>query len=111
MGSVLASVPGTPQAEDAVLMAQVPTTAVINPTTAAQQVKVNYNGTPQLAPITGTTMSYATNTPNRVIQVGSVYYLCLNGVWFMSNTPEWSVADCAVGAAGDLYHPVKLAGL
>ena len=94
MGSVLASVPGTPQAEDAVLMAQVPTTAVLNPTAAAQQVKVSYNGTPQWAPITGTTMSYATNTPNRVIQVGSVYYLCLNGVWFMSNTPNgpWQTA-------------------
>ncbi len=94
MGSVLASVPGTPEAEDAVLMAQVPTTAVINPTTAAQQVKVDYSGTPQWSPIPGTTMSYATNTPNRVIQVGSVYYLCLNGVWFMSNTPNgpWQTA-------------------
>ncbi len=94
MGGVLASVPGTPEAEDAVLMAQVPTTAVINPTTAAQQVKVSYNGTPEFSPITGTTMSYATNTPNRVIQVGSVYYLCLNGVWFMSNTPNgpWQTA-------------------
>jgi len=94
MGGVLASVPGTPQAEDAVLMAQVPTTAVINPTTAAKQVDVKYNGTPEFSPITGTTMSYATNTPNRVIQVGSVYYLCLNGVWFMSNTPNgpWQTA-------------------
>ena len=94
MGGVLASVPGTQQAEDAVLMAQVPTTAVINPTTAAKQVKVKYTGTPQFSPITGTTMSYATNTPNRVIQVGSVYYLCLNGVWFMSNTPNgpWQTA-------------------
>jgi hypothetical protein len=75
-------------------MAQVPTTAVINPTEAAKQVKVSYNGEPQFSPITGTSMSYATNTPNRVIQVGAVYYLCLNGVWFMSNTPNgpWQVA-------------------
>ena len=36
MGGVLASVPGTPQAEDAVLMAQVPTTAVINPDDSRQ---------------------------------------------------------------------------
>ena len=94
MGGVLASVPGTQQAEDAVLMAQVPTTAEINPTEAAKEVKVSYNGSPQFSPITGTTMSYATNTPNRVIQVGSVYYLCLNGVWFMSNTPNgpWQTA-------------------
>ena len=94
IGGVLASVPGTPQAEDAVLMAQVPTTAVINPTTAAQQVKVSYDGAPQFSSITGTSLSYATNTPNKVIQVGSVYYLCLNGVWFMSNTPNgpWQTA-------------------
>jgi hypothetical protein len=94
MGGVLASVPGTPEAEDAVLMAQVPTTAVINPAAAAKEVKVSFNGTPQFVPIAGTTMSYATNTPNKVIQVGSVYYLCLNGVWFMSNTPNgpWQTA-------------------
>ena len=30
-GKVLASVPGTPEAEDAVLIAQVPTTATVNP--------------------------------------------------------------------------------
>ena len=87
MAGVLASVPGTPQAEDAVLIAQVPTVAVLNPAAAAKEVKVSYNGTPEWSPITGTTMSYATNTPNKVIQVGSLYYLCFQGVWFMS-TPR-----------------------
>jgi hypothetical protein len=95
MGGVLASVPGTPQAEDAVLIAQVPTTAVINPAEAAKEVKVNYNGSPQFSPITGTSMSYATNTSNKVIQVGSLYYLCFQGVWFMSTTPNgpWQTAS------------------
>jgi hypothetical protein len=91
---VLASVPGTPEAEDAVLMAEIPHTAVINPTTAAQQVNITYSGEPKFVPIEGTSMLYATNTTNQVIQVGSQYYLCANGVWFNSNSPQgpWLVS-------------------
>ncbi len=93
-GRVLASVPGTPEAEDAVLLAQIPTTATVDSAKAAASVKVNYSGSPQFVPIQGTTLSYATNTPNRVIQVGSLYYLCFQGVWFMSTTPQgpWQTA-------------------
>jgi hypothetical protein len=90
----LVSVPGTPEAADAVLMAQIPQTAVIDPKTAAEQVKVSYQGDPQFAPIQGTSMSYATNTTNQVIQVESTYYLCQNGVWFNSHSPQgpWVVS-------------------
>jgi hypothetical protein len=93
--AILASVPGTTQAKDAVLIAQIPTTMVINPTTAAAQAKVTYTGDPQFAPIEGTSLQYATNTPDKVIQVGDVYYLCLQGVWFMSTTPQgpWTTAS------------------
>jgi len=93
--AILASVPGTNQAKDAVLIAQIPTTMVLNPTKAAAQASVTYTGAPQFAPITGTTLQYATNTPDKVIQVGDVYYLCLQGVWFMSTTPNgpWTTAS------------------
>jgi len=93
--AILASVPGTPQAKDAVLIAQIPTTMVLNPTTAAAQARVTYTGAPQFAPIEGTTLQYATNTPDKVIQVGDVYYLCLQGVWFISTTPQgpWTTAS------------------
>ena len=93
-GRVLSSVPGTPEAEDAVLMAQIPTTMIVNPAEAAAKAKVTYDGEPQFTPITGTSLSYATNTPNKVIQVGDVYYLCLSGIWFMSATPQgpWTTA-------------------
>ena len=93
-GRVLASVPGTPEAEDAVLLAQIPVTAQVDPAKAAATVNVVYSGSPQFVPIQGTTLSYATNTPNRVIQVGSLYYLCFQGVWFMSTTPQgpWQTA-------------------
>jgi len=93
--AILSSVPGTSQAKDAVLIAQIPTTMLLNPTTAAQQAKVSYTGQPQFAPIEGTSLQYATNTPDKVIQVGDVYYLCLQGVWFMSTTAQgpWTTAS------------------
>jgi hypothetical protein len=87
-GRVLASVPGTEEAKDAVLMARVPTKLTVNPTTAAAEVKVAYSGDPQFKPIEGTSLTYATNTPDKVIQVGDVYYLCLQGIWFNSTTAQ-----------------------
>jgi hypothetical protein len=93
--AILASVPGTTEAKDAVLIAQIPTTMVLNPASAAAQAKVSYTGNPQFAPIEGTSLQYATNTPDKVIQVGDVYYLCLQGVWFISTTPQgpWTTAS------------------
>jgi hypothetical protein len=93
--AILASVPGTSQAKDAVLIAQIPTVMLLNATAAAAQAKVDYTGAPQFAPIEGTTLQYATNTPDKVIQVGDVYYLCLQGVWFMSTSPlgPWTTAS------------------
>src|SRR2546423_1433424 len=93
-GRVLVSVPGTDDAKDAVLMAQVPTTATVDPK-AAEQAKVTYTGDPEFKPIEGTSMQYATNTADKVIKVGDVYYLCLQRVWFMSPsaTGPWTTAD------------------
>ena len=94
-GQVLSSVPGTPEAEDAVLIAQIPTTVTVDAAQAAKEVQVSYVGQPQFVPIAGTTMLYAVNTPNKVIQVGSQYYLCYQAVWFVSSTPTgpWVVAQ------------------
>lgn len=87
-GKILASVPGTEQAEDAVLIAQIPTTAIIDPVSAAAQASVTYSGPPKFEPIAGTSMSYAVNTNDKVILVNNVYYLCLNGVWFNSTSAQ-----------------------
>ncbi|MFM0334563.1 hypothetical protein [Paraburkholderia strydomiana] len=86
-GRVLRSVPGTPESKDAVLLAQIPTTVEINPGAAAAEVKVAYNGEPTFDPIPGTSMSYASNTPAKVIKVQQRYYLCSQGVWFDSASP------------------------
>src|SRR5947199_4920412 len=82
--AILATVPGTEEAKDAVLLAQVPTTMTVNSTQAAAKVKVESAGVPKFEPIKGTSMEYATNTSDKVIKVGNVFYLCLQGVWCMS---------------------------
>ena len=92
---ILSSVPGTEEAKDAVLIAQIPTVMEIDPKSAAAQAKVSYSGDPQFAPIEGTSLYYATNTADKVIKVGDVYYLCLQGVWFMSPNAQgpWTTAS------------------
>ncbi|MBY0275120.1 hypothetical protein K2Z84_07255, partial [Candidatus Binatia bacterium] len=95
MGFVRASVPGTDEAKDAVLLAQVPTTATIeDPAALAKQASATYDGPPKFEPIAGTSLAYASNTPEKVIKVGDLYYLCLQGVWFVSTTPQgpWQTA-------------------
>jgi hypothetical protein len=93
--AVLSSVPGTEDAKNAVLIAQIPTVMEIDPKSAAAQAKVSYSGEPQFAPIEGTSLSYATNSADKVIKVGDVYYLCLQGVWFMSPGAQgpWTTAS------------------
>jgi hypothetical protein len=92
---VRVSVPGTQEAADAVMLAQIPTTAVVNRAEAEAKVQVAYDGQPQWAPIEGTTLKYATNTESRVIRSGDLYYLCFQGIWFVSSSPAgpWKTAD------------------
>src|SRR6476660_965682 len=67
--AILATVPGTEEAKDAVLLAQVPTTMTVKPAEAAAKVKVAYAGDPKFEPIKGTSMQYATNTTDKVIEL------------------------------------------
>jgi hypothetical protein len=91
----LASVPGTQEANDAVLLSQVPTTAIVNRAQAEAQVKVAYAGEPQFVAIESTPVFYAVNTPYKIIRVGNAYYLCYQAVWFVSMSPTgpWKTAD------------------
>ncbi len=95
MAHVLSSVPGTVEASDAVLLAQIPTTVVVNRAEAEAQAKATYDGDPKFAPIEGTKMQYATNTQDKVIKVGDLYYMCFQAVWFVSSSPNgpWKTAD------------------
>ena len=85
---VLASVPGTPEATEAVLLATVPRTARVN----AKELKapdVAYSGgAPIFKPIDGAKgLEQAVNTDKDVVKSGSQYYLCYQGVWFLGTSP------------------------
>ncbi|MFM9055335.1 MAG: carbohydrate-binding family V/XII, partial [Bacteroidota bacterium] len=94
MDAVLASVPGTPQAKDAVLDAQVPQTATVDRKTAGKNATVTYDGAPKFEPVDGTSLFLAVNASKTVFRSGSMYYLVDNGIWFESknyNGP-WEVS-------------------
>lgn len=89
---VLASVPGTSQAAEAVLLASVPQTARVDKKTV-KAPEVTYQGTPDFQPIEKIDVQRAVNTDKDILKVGDLYYMCFQGVWFMSKTPTgpWEV--------------------
>jgi hypothetical protein len=92
-GAVLASVPGTPQARQAVIANAIPQTATISRSEAT--LTVQYDGPPQLKPIEGTPLQYVVNAALPVIRVdASSSYALQNGVWFVAPSPTgpWAVA-------------------
>jgi len=97
--NVLASIPGTPMAQEALIANSIPQTATVHRDQAT--LSVTYVGAPSFAGIPGTALSYATNTVTPVIQVtpGS-YYACQSGVWFQAPGPNgpWAVATAVPGA-------------
>jgi hypothetical protein len=91
---VLASVAGTPAAEEAKIDAQIPQTAKVDRKTA--KVEVKYDGKPQFKKIEGTSLELAENSNVTVIKDNNgKYYAVDNGVWFVAAKAEgpWSVAD------------------
>jgi hypothetical protein len=84
---VLASVAGTPQAQEAMIANSIPQTATV--------LRVNgptftpaFDGAPVFRPITGTTLMYAVNSKIPVIQVTPTsYYAVEAGVWFTAAAP------------------------
>ncbi|HYZ33026.1 MAG TPA: hypothetical protein VE684_12180 [Crenalkalicoccus sp.] len=92
-GSVLPSVPGTAEAQEAVLQAQIPRTATLDRKTAT--LEVTYVGRPEFKPIPGTGIAYAVNTSFEVLEIGGKYYCCHQGAWFVAARPTgpWALAD------------------
>jgi len=101
--TVLASVPGTPEAKEALIANSIPQTATI--TRSEAKLTVQYDGEPQLEPIQGTTLSYAKNTSAAVIKVSADNYYCVEaGVWFKARSPQgpWLVADTVPAQVYDI---------
>jgi uncharacterized membrane protein YgcG len=91
--NVLVSVPGTPQANEAVIANSIPQTATVQRNDA--KLDLAYDGAPQFQPIADTPLSYAINSATPVIEVDAQsYYSVENGVWFVAVSPTgpWSVA-------------------
>ncbi len=80
--NVLAGIPDTQEAREAILDSQIPQTATVKRSEAA--LTVSYDGTPEFATVEDTDMFYATNTSYSVIRYGSKYYCCNEGVWFVA---------------------------
>jgi len=105
---VLFSVPGTPEAEVAVLLSSVPRRAIVNIKDA--RVVVVYDGAPEFEEIGGATVTiyFATNTANSVLSLDGKYYCVYNGIWFVSEFPKglWVVAS-TMPAPIDTIDPVN----
>ncbi|HTS74928.1 MAG TPA: hypothetical protein VMG40_01925 [Bryobacteraceae bacterium] len=109
-GHVLASIPGTEQAREAMIANQIPQTATVRRSEA--KLEVHYDGDPIFQPIEGTSMQYAVNTSSEVVLAGGRYYAVEHGVWFVADaaTGPWSVADTipaeiyGIPPSSPLYH-------
>src|SRR6266699_946412 len=102
-GTVLASVPGTPEAKEALIANSIPQTATI--TRSEAKLTVQYDGEATFLPIQGTAMSYANNTSASVIKVSdNNSYGVEAGVWFKASSPEgpWLVADAVPAQIYDI---------
>jgi len=95
---VKASVPGTREAADAVLLASVPKTTSLNRTAVTDEVV--YTGDPKFVVIEGTTAKYASNTSSAVFLVEGAYYWCYQGAWLTSPSPSgpWEFATVVPAA-------------
>ena len=92
--NVKASVAGTSQATQA-LIANGPPQSTQVPR-SRQMEPPQFDGSPRLAPIAGTTLHYVANSSTPVVEVDArAWYACQAGVWFaaVSLDGPWTVAD------------------
>lgn len=82
---VKATVPGTVEAQDSVLLASVPQSTFVD-STKAPTLEVSYKGEPVFETIPPTSVKYAVNSPYSVFLVDNGYYCCDQGVWFKAST-------------------------
>ncbi len=92
--NVKASVPGTPQAAEALIADEIPQTAKVDLRETRMTVP-EYDGEPELASIPGTPLQYVVNASLPVILADDgKWYSVENGVWFVADSPRgpWAVA-------------------
>ncbi|NBQ15125.1 MAG: hypothetical protein EBU31_11095, partial [Proteobacteria bacterium] len=93
-GNVLAAVPGTSAATDALYQQTVPHVATLDRTKAKAKVST-FGGPARFKAIDGTKLQYATNASSPMILCEGSYYLCQDAAWFVAaaaNGP-WALCD------------------
>ena len=91
--NVKASVPGTPQAQEALVANSIPQSAAVPRSSKMQNPQLD--GPPHLAPIEGTPLHYVVNSATPVVEVGpQSWYACQDGVWYSSTSVNgpWGIA-------------------
>jgi hypothetical protein len=94
VAEVLVSIPGTPQAKEAVIASQIPQTAKVDRSLKPEKIECDNNKF-QWAKISGTDLEYAESCNTPLLKISNdQYYVIQNGVWFNSGKPEgpWQVA-------------------
>jgi hypothetical protein len=91
--SILATVPGTPAAQEAVIANGIPQTAQVD--RAEATFESSYDGEPKFQDVPDTPLQYAVNSPAPIVRVdATTYYAVQGGVWFTGPSPfgPWTVA-------------------
>ena len=97
--NVKAAVPGTRQAQEALIANQIPVTARVDPMSSGFVLQTD--GEPRLTAISGTSLQYVVNASAPVIRVDDkTWYACQDGVWFVASalTGPWTVATTVPAA-------------
>jgi len=93
--NVKASVPGTQQAQEAVVANEIPQTATVKRNGTTPTPPPTIDGPPRLEPIENTPLQSVANASAPIIRADDGrYYLVQNGLWFVSDSPNgpWVVA-------------------
>ena len=93
--NVKASVPGTHQAEEAVIANEIPQTATVKRSGTTPNPPPTIDGPPKLEAIEDTPLQSVANASAPIIRADDgQYYLVQNGLWFVSDSPNgpWVVA-------------------
>lgn len=94
--NVKAAVPGTAQAQEALIANSIPQTTKLNRAETKLATPIVYDGgSPVLTAVTGTPLFYAMNTTTPVIKVDDkTWFACQNGAWFTATSANgpWALA-------------------
>ena len=82
ISDIKASVPGTPDAHEALLDQVIPETAEVDKN---KTIEVTFDGDPQFSKVDGTAVEYALNSPQTVLRINNKYYCVEDGIWFTSS--------------------------